>query len=194
MAAVVLDMSTDDYVAPSAACINPLFAAPSSSSSSASTQQPATKKPRGAAKISIDSGIFSNLGSGTGASTTTNEDPFNVGSGIVLKKPAPHSLIKQNERKTARVTLNDCLACSGCVTSAETVLIESQSADKFYEAMERVNNPTEVSNALVALSISPQSTASLAAHFNVSATEMHTLLSHFFKSLGVHVVCSTQGE
>ena len=27
----------------------------------------------------------------------------------------------------AQITLNDCLACSGCVTSAETVLIQMQS-------------------------------------------------------------------
>ena len=26
--------------------------------------------------------------------------------------------------KVAKVTLNDCLACAGCITSAETVLVE----------------------------------------------------------------------
>ena len=28
------------------------------------------------------------------------------------------------ENNRARITLNDCLACSGCITSAETVLIQ----------------------------------------------------------------------
>jgi iron only hydrogenase large subunit-like protein len=30
----------------------------------------------------------------------------------------------------ATVTLNDCLACSGCITSAESVLIEQMSINK----------------------------------------------------------------
>ena len=34
----------------------------------------------------------------------------------------------QESRATAKVTLNDCLACSGCVTSAESVLVEQQNA------------------------------------------------------------------
>lgn len=33
----------------------------------------------------------------------------------------------------ATVTLNDCLACSGCITSAESVLIEQMSVEKFLE-------------------------------------------------------------
>lgn len=28
--------------------------------------------------------------------------------------------------KVAKITLNDCLACSGCITSAESILIEQQ--------------------------------------------------------------------
>ena len=35
----------------------------------------------------------------------------------------------------ARVTLNDCLACSGCVTSAETVLVAQQSVAEFLRAV-----------------------------------------------------------
>lgn len=29
----------------------------------------------------------------------------------------------------ATITLNDCLACSGCITTAETVLVSQHSAD-----------------------------------------------------------------
>ena len=36
--------------------------------------------------------------------------------------------VKKLEKAT--ITLADCLACSGCITSAETVLIEQQSADQ----------------------------------------------------------------
>lgn len=41
-------------------------------------------------------------------------------------------LIKANgENLTAKVSLSDCLACSGCVTSAETVLIQKHSTEQF---------------------------------------------------------------
>ncbi len=45
-------------------------------------------------------------------------------------------LIKASNTQTAKVSLDDCLACSGCVTSAETVLITQQSAGKLREAVE----------------------------------------------------------
>lgn len=32
----------------------------------------------------------------------------------------------------AKITLNDCLACSGCITSAESVLITQQSHEEIY--------------------------------------------------------------
>jgi len=37
-------------------------------------------------------------------------------------------IMKAKEEETkATVTLNDCLACSGCITSAESVLVEQMS-------------------------------------------------------------------
>ena len=33
---------------------------------------------------------------------------------------------EESKPKVAKITLNDCLACSGCVTSAESILIEQQ--------------------------------------------------------------------
>jgi len=40
--------------------------------------------------------------------------------------------------KKAEISLSDCLACSGCVTSAETVLMEQQSAKKFLDMAELI--------------------------------------------------------
>lgn len=57
----------------------------------------------------------------------------------------------------AQVNLSDCLACSGCITSAETVLITAQSHTEVLNALE--NN---TSNKIPVISISPQSLASLA--------------------------------
>jgi iron only hydrogenase large subunit-like protein len=33
---------------------------------------------------------------------------------------------EESKPKVAKITLNDCLACSGCVTSAESILIDQQ--------------------------------------------------------------------
>ena len=38
----------------------------------------------------------------------------------------------------ASITLADCLACSGCITSAETILVEAQSAQKLYSVFQVV--------------------------------------------------------
>lgn len=35
----------------------------------------------------------------------------------------------------AKITLNDCLACSGCITSAESVLITQQSQEELYKVL-----------------------------------------------------------
>ena len=35
----------------------------------------------------------------------------------------------------AQITLNDCLACSGCITSAESVLITLQSQEELYKVL-----------------------------------------------------------
>ena len=35
----------------------------------------------------------------------------------------------------AQITLNDCLACSGCITSAEHILITEQSQDELYSVL-----------------------------------------------------------
>lgn len=37
-----------------------------------------------------------------------------------IMKPTP-------DKEKATVTLNDCLACSGCITSAESILVEQMS-------------------------------------------------------------------
>lgn len=36
----------------------------------------------------------------------------------------------------AQITLNDCLACSGCITSAESVLITQQSQEELYNVLQ----------------------------------------------------------
>ncbi|EOA95374.1 Nuclear prelamin A recognition factor-like protein, partial [Anas platyrhynchos] len=102
----------------------------------------------------------------------------------------------------AKITLNDCLACSGCITSAESVLITQQSheelckiltsnkVDTFYLFF-KTAAPNE--QKLVVVSVSPQSRASLAARCKLSVLETAKKLTAFLKSLGkcVHYVFDT---
>lgn len=64
-----------------------------------------------------------------------------------------------------KVTLHDCLACSGCVTSAETVLLEHQSVE---ELLAKLRDP----DTHVVVSISPQSRASLGLYHGLSTTQV----------------------
>lgn len=54
----------------------------------------------------------------------------------VVEEVAKPDLIRASNTQTAKVSLDDCLACSGCVTSAETVLITQQSTGKLREAVQ----------------------------------------------------------
>lgn len=53
---------------------------------------------------------------------------------------------------------------SGCITSAETVMLEKQSLDEFLSAINK--------GKTVIVSISPQSRASLAAQYGLSPLEV----------------------
>ncbi|KAJ8463819.1 hypothetical protein ONZ45_g17454 [Pleurotus djamor] len=76
-----------------------------------------------------------------------------------------------NNRKLeqAQINLNDCLACSGCITSAESVLITLQSHIEVLNVLEANSSvdPSCSSYKLPIISISPQTLASLAAHISV---------------------------
>ncbi|KAK3250959.1 hypothetical protein CYMTET_39687 [Cymbomonas tetramitiformis] len=82
-----------------------------------------------------------------------------------------------------KISLQDCLACSGCVTSAETVLLEQQST-------EELNNKIEQGFKIV-FSVSPQSRASLAAYFKTTPKQVFGKLTTWFKSLGAYAVLDT---
>ena len=85
-----------------------------------------------------------------------------------------------------KVSLQDCLACSGCVTSAETVLLEHQSTGELLSALQ--------SDKTVIVSISPQSRASLGVFYDLSPSETAGKLTHFLKGLGVSFVLDTSAS
>jgi iron only hydrogenase large subunit-like protein len=155
MASVFLADLDGDWIAPSQGCTNPIF------SDSNNTQSVGAPPLAGKVVLSME------------------EDTS-------YKKPnLIHTATTQTGRVKASVSLNDCLACSGCVTSAETVLITEQSNSKLYEALA---NP---SISKVVLTLSPQSLASLASNFDTPATQLSQLLVNFFSAVGAVLIPDT---
>jgi iron only hydrogenase large subunit-like protein len=93
----------------------------------------------------------------------------------------------------ASISLTDCLACSGCVTSAEAVLVSLQSHTEVLTTLDTYRSlraPWQVSNGaanglnghqhegkLFVASVSPQTRASLAAVFSVSEAEAGNMIA-----------------
>ncbi|XP_068710681.1 probable cytosolic Fe-S cluster assembly factor v1g210509 [Montipora foliosa] len=102
---------------------------------------------------------------------------------------------ERTKLQRAQITLNDCLACSGCITSAESVLITQQSQEELYKIIANNKKVTEGGSSegqkVIIVSISPQSRASVAAKFKLGVTETAQKLTKFFKDLGVHHVFDT---
>ncbi|KAI8927537.1 iron hydrogenase [Entophlyctis helioformis] len=94
----------------------------------------------------------------------------------------------QTKLEAATISLNDCLACSGCITSAETVLITMQSHKELFAVLEQNRLAVEQSQPprIVVVSVAPQSRASLATKYGLSTLEVHRRLMWFLKThLGV---------
>ncbi|KAI4143355.1 MAG: hypothetical protein L6R39_004599, partial [Caloplaca ligustica] len=73
----------------------------------------------------------------------------------------------------AQISLTDCLACSGCVTSAEAVLVSLQSHSEVLNALDSrhsfISHPNGASNGMVFVaSVSPQVRANIAATYSIS--------------------------
>ncbi|PSC72354.1 cytosolic Fe-S cluster assembly factor narfl [Micractinium conductrix] len=84
--------------------------------------------------------------------------------------------------QAVKVSLHDCLACSGCVTSAETVLLQHQSTG---ELLQRLADPQRWA---VVVSLSPQSVSALAALHGLPAGECAARLAAFLRGLGARAV------
>ena len=98
----------DDFLAPSLECIKPAVVNKNNDSTSGSVTVLNLDNDASAAASSF--------------SLVTSQAP--------VEKPRPN-LIKSGADKIAQISLQDCLACSGCVTSAETVLIQQHSTAEF---------------------------------------------------------------
>ncbi|KAK6885177.1 Cytosolic Fe-S cluster assembly factor NAR1 [Candida tropicalis] len=81
---------------------------------------------------------------------------------------------KQTNLSPAQISLSDCLACSGCITSAEEVLVAQHSHQELVNALENRGDRVFVA------SVSQQSRASLALAYNLSMDDIDKLLINLF--------------
>nr|CCA21626.1 nuclear prelamin A recognition factorlike protein pu [Albugo laibachii Nc14] len=149
----------NDYIQPSQACINPLFID--------------TKNP-----------LVSEIQSDPKRVILAIEDDWNQDVKLPETKP---NIIRETAQQRATISLDDCLACSGCVTSAETVLITQQSYADMLEKLQSVPSPYFKK----IMTISSASRASLAAHFNLPIHVVHCKLVTFFRTLGFDLIFDT---
>lgn len=84
---------------------------------------------------------------------------------------------------TATVTLSDCLSCTGCVTSAETVLLSSSNVEKAKEVLQADASNPERRKLLVAVGLSQQAVASIAVHFKITLQVAAQKLCYFFTKI-----------
>jgi len=92
----------------------------------------------------------------------------------------------------AAITLADCLACSGCITSAETVLIEQQSATELYrifdEKSKALQQESSANVPYIVVSLGLQPLVSLSQKINISVQDTTEKLVGFLKNLGADLV------
>ncbi|CAF1236641.1 unnamed protein product [Adineta steineri] len=103
---------------------------------------------------------------------------------IKLRTKKSIKVEEESAPKIAKITLNDCLACSGCITSAESILIDQQD----YREAQRIiklnqtfdqNDPNK---KLIIISISSQSLASLAARYKLDGLTCARRVTSFLKT------------
>lgn len=103
----------------------------------------------------------------------------------ILKDDTPDLIKKRTKESKAEVSLNDCLACNGCVTSSEAILASSQSVEFF---LSNIN----VADQINVLSFAPRTLAIIALHYNLSpSTCLQKLSTLFRRYYNIHIVTTT---
>lgn len=151
----------NDFITPGQACIKPVEVkqpppnAPPGTASVwyflwYSTNQRLTNPPK-QTEIQIDSnGAYYEVSTSSKPSTSND---------ITTTMNEP----KKQKLQKAEISLTDCLACSGCITSAESVLITLQSHKEVLSVLRANPRAGEDAHRVPVMSIAPQALASLTA-------------------------------
>ncbi|KAK7198076.1 hydrogenase [Novymonas esmeraldas] len=107
------------------------------------------------------------------------EAPSTSSGAVGVKRGGNAEVPNQGGRAdVVRITLQDCLACSGCVTTAETVLVNAQSRREIVTALLSADGAARPR----LVSISSQSCASLAAYLGIPMSAVYELVAGFMRA------------
>ncbi|GAV55357.1 hypothetical protein ZYGR_0AS06810 [Zygosaccharomyces rouxii] len=84
-----------------------------------------------------------------------------------------------SEPEKVSISLQDCLACAGCITSSEEVLLSKQSHTVFLDAWKKLPS----SSKILVISVAPQCRLSLAQYFEIPLLQMDTALLNIFANV-----------
>ncbi|KAG6844564.1 hypothetical protein H0H87_005906 [Tephrocybe sp. NHM501043] len=173
----------NDFITPSQACIKPV--------TQLNSNEPKEKDP-GAATVRLDLHTI-NLHHKERPQTEIQIDRSGAYYEVTQDWKAHEAVAPASAKKLeqAQINLNDCLACSGCITSAESVLITLQSHTEvltFLESNEKrrhasitpessISTPSEPYKIPI-ISVSPQTLASLAAAAGAATPSTSTTSQH----------------
>lgn len=94
------------------------------------------------------------------------------------------------------ITLQDCLACSGCITSAESVLVTQQSQEEIFRVLNENQNNKLLGNndniKIIVFTISQQSILSLSKRYNLNIEDCCKHLSGYLRSIGADYILNTK--
>jgi iron only hydrogenase large subunit-like protein len=143
--------NVDDYLAPSQACVNPLY---TDSNSSSNNDDEGKKKKKAANATTTASVVIPRRTQRGKISPSSNRAAIPTTT---------------NNKNPIKASMADCLACSGCVTTAETVLLEQQhSLTALKAAMQQ--QQLHPDKYMVVATISPAVWADMLRHLGIPAT------------------------
>lgn len=163
MSSILLNDLADDYLNPSSqGCINPLFA----STEESSLEEGKTKKSKG---------------------TILSYDDMDIDKAILLSNISELPPAKSKPKK-ASVSVADCLACSGCLTSTEAVLVTntydiSSLREAMNKSMSDESQGGRNKSKVIVYTVSEASIVDLARYFGMRMIEMYDALEIYLQQL-----------
>ena len=182
---VILE-DVDDYIAPSQACVNPLFQGSSNDDSSDNSK----------AKEKLTAAATTTTTTASSEAYKPAEEESEARGGAVVVPRRRRRIVRRNLASTSeengepsaepmamlpeastkkeesiKASIADCLACSGCVTTAETVLLEQRHSLSSLKA--RLSTTSNHENTKRAITVSPNSWADLCRYWNLNSSDTH---------------------
>ncbi|KAL9182978.1 hypothetical protein ACHAXT_004257 [Thalassiosira profunda] len=225
-----------DYLGPSQACVNPLFAPPPPLPAKPTQQSASVDRGSSSVANSNNGGSGGDgapssqaIGNGNGraaapvrrrirprravikceddesSTKAPKSEPVRLANNdesssnnAPQQTPAPtvHATTQTIKKaKKATVTLSDCLSCSGCVTSAEAVLVSHHSVDKLREVAGLYQSTGEhLHQRRIVFTVSPASLADLYRHLYLEAEAAEDASHHEMERTNECSAHSTEGK